>query len=79
MRSTTNGVTFGTPSSGADAARPRDDERALAGELVDDGQANALARAGDNGDLVRKLQVHAATVRRVSHRRRAGTSAPWCR
>jgi hypothetical protein len=37
-----------------DAARPRDDERPLAGELLRDGQADALARPGDHGNLVSK-------------------------
>jgi hypothetical protein len=47
---------------GRHGARPGDDVRALGGELVGHGQADALARPGDHRDLAGQLQVHARTL-----------------
>ena len=43
---------------GVDRARPRDHASALVGERPRDGQSDALAGAGDDGDPVGELQVH---------------------
>ena len=43
-------------------ARSGDDERALVGQRLHDGQADALAGPGDDGDLAGELEVHRMTV-----------------
>ena len=54
-------------------ARAGDDARSLGGQLAGHGEPDPLARAGDDGDFARQLEVHGRTLLRGSAgRRRAG-------
>jgi hypothetical protein len=53
------------PFQRADRARAGDDERALGDELLDDRQADALARSGDDGDAVGQFKVHRRSSRSI--------------
>jgi hypothetical protein len=46
------------PLERLDTARSGDDDRALRRELSDHGQADALARTRDDGDLVGQFEIH---------------------